>query len=292
MIFSPSFTKGDYRILMGAGHDTLSAIGPQSFVNSGVLNLSSGVIDMSYGNDSIIGESFYGIRNSEGGRILTGTGHDWLKGTGFVGINNSGLIDTGYENDLVNGEGFVGISNTGAILTGGGQDRIVASGAFGVYNLGILDMGFENDVLIGLGRNESGIGIWNTGQMNLGGGEDVAKGFSDILGNSISGGGTLDLGSGNDRLSAFGNQTVNGGFGFDIVLLDGSFDAEFQRNLTGFALGGPFGIGLGSLPNSFVLGLGNPITGETIEMTVVNFEEFRFVNRTFSAQELRTILGA
>lgn len=101
----------------------------------------------------------------------------------------------------------------------------------------------------------------------------------------------MDLGSGDDRFSAFGDQMIEGGVGFDVLLLDGSFDAELRLNLPSFSLGGSYEISLGSLPNSFIFSFRDPFSGGLTEMTVTNFEEFRLSGATFGVQDLNTMLG-
>lgn len=288
------------RILAGTGNDSIIADG-----NWGLQN--SGLIDMDHGDDVIraSGGPPAGLTN-DAGTILMGTGNDWIQAGGKFGavqnINNA-LIDTGFGNDRVTGgSNSTGVANldSSTLLTGGGDDAIVGLGGLaGIANQGLIDMGFGNDVLTGYSVIDSfftsstniGVGIDNTGYIDMGGGDDVVRGIGGSLRQGIVGGGTVNLGSGNDRFSAFGNQVLEGGFGFDVLLLDGSFDAELKLNLPSFSLGGSSEISLGSLPNSFVFSFRDPLSGGLTEMTVMNFEEFRLSGTTFLAQDLRTMLG-
>ncbi len=336
----------------GVGNDILIANGSN---NSGLVNLTGALIDLSHGDDSITASGSTALLNNPGAKILAGTGNDSITANGIFGLENSGLIDmdhgddaiyasggpgtglsnqagtilmgtgndlirvygqfnaisnfekalidAGFGNDRIEGHGGItGVSNAqnGTLLTGGGEDVIWASGGLsGVNNEGLIDMGYENDSLTGfsvvnpfISSNNIGSGIYNSGHIDMGGGDDWVRGIGGSITDGITGGGTVDLGSGNDRFSAFGNQTVEGGFGFDMLLLDGSFDAELDRNLPSVSLGGSASIRLGSLPNSFVFSSIHPLSGLLTEMTVINFEEFRLSGATFSAQALKTSLEA
>ena len=188
-----------------------------------------------------------GIDND--GKIDTGKGHDRLKGTVKVdgngtandGIDNHGKIETGKGHDQIKGIVKVkgagdensGINNHGKITMGRGKDTIkgnvlvLGEGDFnsGIRNTwnGFIDTGKGHDTIHGkvaVGSGDDNFGILNEGTIETSKGHDrvIATGPDPFSG--FGGGGHIYLGDGNDRITGFGHQTVDGGDGFDTAKFD------------------------------------------------------------------------
>ena len=148
------------------------------------------------------------------GTINTDAGGDTIKGTGsFVGVGNSGIIDTGNDNDFITGNGDIGIGNGGTINTGAGSDTITGTGGFYSYTIGIgnggtINTGAGGDTItgtgsdVGIGNNSSdGLGVIDTGD-----GNDFITGTSTgSNGIGIDNSGTINTGFNNDRITGTGN---------------------------------------------------------------------------------------
>jgi uncharacterized repeat protein (TIGR01451 family) len=163
-------------------------------------------------------------------RIVGTAGNDVLIGTSanevFVGGGGNDRIVGGGGNDVIDG----GAGND--ILIGGlGNDRIIG----GAGN-DRIDGGVGNDVITGGAGNDTLIGGAGNDRLSGGVGNDVLNGGAgnDVLnggaGNDrLIGGAGKDVligGPGNDVIEASdgGADTVNGGPGFDIALIDRRFD--------------------------------------------------------------------
>jgi hypothetical protein len=190
-------------------------------------------IDTGDGNDRITGignNSAYisfGIFNWED--INTGNGNDMITGIGSQkGIYNynptdnpnfyTPRIDTGDGNDKIIGTGFIAIENKGLISTGNGNDSIIANGYF--YNYGTVNLGNGNDSIIITGD------MYNRGTINTGNGNDsiTAYGSFNREGSNLG----VDLGDGNDYFYGFGDGSgFLGGDGKDTLELPpGSYTIE------------------------------------------------------------------
>jgi hypothetical protein len=197
-----------------AGNDRIIGVSNES----DGIHVISGSINTGNGNDTITGSagsnaSFEsaGININGFSRIDTEKGKDVITGTGYVGIRNSGLLNTGDDNDFIKGESIatenpsangtysIGIYNSGTINTGDGNDEISSSNvsfAYGISNVGLIDTGDGNDHI------DTNARIANNGTINTGNGDDGihSGGFSNVNG--------VFLGEGNDTLSAFHNRYV------------------------------------------------------------------------------------
>ncbi len=186
--------------------------------------------------------SFVGISNFDG-TIATGKGNDNITGSGdFYGILNfDGTIETGKGNDNITGnasdEFGRGIGNNSTIATGNGKDNITGSG--------------------------NRIGIENSGTIETGNGRDTV----DALTGGFAGNGMINLGKGKDLIRGFGEQTVDGGRGFDTAELGIDFDQTL--------------LSLGSSPY---------IDIEIGEMSFANVEKFVFSDERFTLHELQDLV--
>ena len=152
--------------------------------------------------------------------------------------------------------------NNGALIAGAGDDTITGNAearrfAYGIFNdsTSTIKTGSGNDAITGTVSNakREAFGIFNDGVIDGGGGNDVFDALKDGWG----GGGTVDLGRGDDVLRGFGSGSFIGGSGLDaLTFSSGTYrieDVEGQR--------GVFQITLDSLEPSPV-------------MNVVGFEFF------------------
>jgi len=107
-----------------------------------------------------------------------------------------------------------------------------------------------------------------------GNGNDTVEALTpDGLIGSFTGGGTIDLGKGDDLIRGFGNQTVDGGKGFDT--------AELGINAT-FGTGA---ITLGMASGDIQIMFG----GQT--MTFANVERFNFNGTMFDLKTLQHLVA-
>jgi hypothetical protein len=181
-------------------------------LNGGYLSSNSTLpvsIDTGDGNDTLIGTGdnstySFGIFNWE--NINTGNGNDMLTGIGSLrGIFNYNPTDsifnytpqivTGDGNDKIIGTGFLAIENQGLISTGNGNDSIIANGYF--YNYGTVDLGDGNDSILVTGD------IYNGGTINTGKGNDSITAYGSF--NREGYGLGVNLGNGNDYFYGFGD---------------------------------------------------------------------------------------
>ncbi|MGL6208932.1 MAG: beta strand repeat-containing protein, partial [Paracoccaceae bacterium] len=265
-------------LLAGTGIDVISGVA-RAESQGGVLLTISGGIDNGFGS----------TRNNipAAPTITTGDGADSVEGVGTVvafggiglasGIETSGVIDTGVGNDRVSGVSTVkvtdginavadGIENSdiagiggGVITTGNGNDalfaRATATGintnaeAIAIRNdfvdlvndvpetviaRGVIDLGANDDVIDAFAAATSTTGIATAigirgGSINAGSGNDrITAGSNQLLvgdngvalagGRGLGGDVEIDLGSGNDILSGFGQAEVSGGTGTDTLI--------------------------------------------------------------------------
>src|SRR4028118_2288472 len=149
--------------------------------------------------------------------VNTLAGNDRITGTGIegalspYGFINEGILNTADGDDIITGvrtDGFSGfnIINWGTLNTGEGDDLIDGSqGEFGYATSGIdatgtLNAGGGDDTITGAGTQD-GIRV-ETGTLNMGEGNDLinASGSYWGLGLSLSDGGTIDTGNGEDSV--------------------------------------------------------------------------------------------
>jgi len=216
----------------GNGHDIIMGTG-QSY---GLVNWEA-TIDTGNGNDTIAGtgNNMVGIFNLGDGlntpTFNTGDGNDRIIGNGFyVGIENSGVMDTGEGDDIINGTnsttattdyisaGITNSLNVHTIITGNGNDTIIGTGSTGIYNMGVINTGNGDDVISGTGS----IGIYNGNVINTGNGDDsiIANGGFESIG-------YVSLGNGIDFLKGFGSGEFSGGNGNDTLeLTSGTYTVE------------------------------------------------------------------
>jgi hypothetical protein len=167
----------------GDGDDTL--IGNGDRLGSGIVIASLNTGD---GKDIIIGTNTTG----------KGTGiSNNLYSNGDFSISNPSL-ETENDNDIITGIGFIGIYNSGAINTGNGDDIISGIGTrWGLENFGTINTGNGNDSIITEGGFFSRFSESNTvGSTFLGDGKDYLKGFGRGNFNGGNGKDTLELTSG------------------------------------------------------------------------------------------------
>lgn len=244
-------------LLSGTGADVIVGTATATSQGGVLLTLTGGI-------DNGFGSTRNNIPNA--GTIATGEGADRLEGTGTVvalsgiglasGIETSGFIRTAGGNDLVSGVSSATVTNgINAVADGIENSDIAGLGG------GIIDTGAGNDTLFaratatGIGTRAEAIAIRNdfvdlvndvpntviaTGRILLGNNDDVIDAFAEAISDTRAGGataigirgGSIDAGSGNDRITAGSNQLL---LGEDGVTLAG-----------GRGLGGDVAITLGT----------------------------------------------
>ena len=260
----------------GVGRDTISGDGDVT----GITN--SGTITTGLGGDTISGSGDVGlgINNESNGIINTGVGRDTIgafsKGGGIL---NDGIINTGAGTDEISAGSLLGIAidNSGTINTGAGADIIDASfGAVaGIKNDGTINTGAGADIInAGSGDVAGDIDINNSGTINTGAGADIIDalngGFDGLTG-GFGGGGTIDLGRGDDLIRGFGQQIVDGDRGFDTAELR----IDFEENLITFGSTGSTSI---------------DITFDSVTMSFTDVELFDFNGQEFALEQLQDIV--
>lgn len=152
------------------------------------------LIDLGSNDDQLVvsNQADGGNRQSLGavndGRILAGSGRDYLSFAGYIGLLNKGSVETGSDADHLSASGFTNVS----------IDSIApVVGRAGLWNEGRVDFGDGRDVLRCTGL---GSGLVNSGFVGLGADADVvdASGYGHGLCNS----GVLSLGAGVDSIHA------------------------------------------------------------------------------------------
>jgi len=188
----------------------------------GIITGSGSTLDTGKGNDIITGISAFGIANY--GTINTGDAEDSLISQGML-INIGGVfLGNGNDSLTINiipssTSSFLGVQNSGVIETGDGNDLITSTES--IYNLGSINTGNGDDsIIVGGGVNGtlSGHGIFNNGgSINTGNGNDsiiANEGFElGYYGSSVV------LGNGKDYLKGFGSGEFSGGNGNDTLEL-------------------------------------------------------------------------
>ncbi len=114
---------------------------------------------------------------------------------------------------------YSGILNLGDLSTEQGDDSLYGAAIHfsGVHNVGTITTGNGNDSITGFGYDEA-FGIFNSGTIETGDGNDFVSARSEsAVTRSLTGGGTINLGPGDDRIRGFGVQIVDGGSGYDIA---------------------------------------------------------------------------
>ena len=229
---------------LGKGDDSIigTGIGNNNGNSGRGIDLFESAIRGGDGNDSIIGTTTasqaIGITNTSG-NISGGNGNDLIVGTG---IDVGEVIGYGIDN-----------SNTGIIDGGDGNDSIIGIGissslGIGINNsLGQIDAGQGNDKIFGYGTN---VGIQGTDAtivgIDGGIGNDYFKSRKidglDADGNPIEsanqGGSISNIliagGKGNDIFDVgYGNARLDGGQGFDTLILLGSANNYSIQNSNG-----------------------------------------------------------
>lgn len=222
-------------LLAGGNADVIVGTATATSQGGVLLTLTGGI-------DNGFGSTRNAIPNA--GTIQTGEGADRLEGTGTVvalsgiglssGIESSGLVFTGGGNDVLSGVSSATVTNGINAVA----DRIENADIAGLGG-GLIDTGSGNDTpfaratATGIGTRAEAIAIRNdfvdlvnnvpntviaTGRILLGGNDDVIDAFASATTDIRSGeataigirGGSIDAGSGNDRLTAGSNQVLLG----------------------------------------------------------------------------------
>ena len=260
----------------GVGGDTIRGDGDVT----GITN--SGTIDTDVGGDTISGSGDVGtgINNESNGIINTGIGGDTIAGfSKGIGIDNDGTINTGFGGDTISGAALLGIAidNSGIIDTGAGKDIIDAAfGAVaGIKNSGTIQTGAGADIInAGSGGLADDLDINNSGTIDTGAGKDIVDalngGFDGLTG-GFGGGGTIDLGRGDDLIRGFGQQIVDGDRGFDTAELK----IDFNESLISFGSTGSTSI---------------DITFDSVTMSFTDVEMFDFNGEEFALEQLQDMV--
>ena len=182
---------------------------PESLALEKVQITNTGRANTRAGNDQLTGvDCGSGVGITNWGTLRLGAGGDLLSGTGFpiAGIFNSGSIYAVSGDDTINGLGFDGIINNGSIDLGQGRDAMQGistddGSGYGIRNEsdGLIKMGPGNDIVSGFGAVA---GILNLGRIYTGAGADHVTTIIGGGGTPIENLGVLDLGAGNDEVSA------------------------------------------------------------------------------------------
>ncbi|HEY9661003.1 MAG TPA: hypothetical protein V6C65_21320, partial [Allocoleopsis sp.] len=183
------------------------------------------------GSDYLFLDNGFVANTLAGNDSLTGTN----PGSGS-GIDNAGTINTGVGNDTLTGigDGYGSITNRGN-----------APNSYGTINTG------AGDDLVQALQTNGGIGTF----------DNAPNSAADSVG-------TIQLGSGKDRIKGFGPQSVNGGSGFDTAELG----INFHKSL--------LALGTSPTPTSITIG----------SMAFTNVENFVFNNGTYSLAQLRALV--
>jgi len=263
--------------------DIVPASGVEEIVNTGIANtlagddiiigtstgfngiyVISGNINTGDGNDTITGTASpstsleSGINVNGFSRIDTEKGKDIITGNGYVGIRNSGLLNTGNEDDIITGNSIttengnpytIGIDNFGILNTGDGNDTISGTnstkGSYGLANAGLIDTSNGNDIItvtaffanhgtINTGNGKDSIiphgGFLNSGGVFLGDGNDsIIASFNNNFNffNRFDNFNTIDTGNGDDIITStsliFNHGTINIGKGEDSIISQARF---------------------------------------------------------------------
>jgi hypothetical protein len=213
-----------------------------------------------------------GINNSKG-QISTGKGDDIILGQA-TSISNtlSDSFTNTFATATPENQAFaeavanaiaeakdtaIAINNTkGLIITGKGDDIIIANAeannkAIALNNTqGLIFTGTGDDTIIANATGNESDGIFG-GHIYMGSGSDTLET------SSFGGGVNINMGRGADFVTGFGNATIDGGRGFDILSL-GNFKIE------------DFHISLGTGHNEVIF------QKDGIMMTTCKFEQFIF----------------
>jgi hypothetical protein len=230
-------------IRMGAGNDRLTCGGFFALTNLGQILLESGDDEIIVDKDPYL--VYSAINNETDGLIDTGLGSDSIIGiASSYGIFNAGVVRLGSGADLVLGEaridrpGTVGLTNWKMLDSGDGNDSIIGVAGIGISNSGVIDAGSGDDVITGQGIDAGGAGIYNKGLITTAKGDDIVKAIGGYNGQSIAGGGKIDLGDGKDVFHGFGSGTVVGGSGVDqLSLPTGTYGIQ-ETGQGSFLIGG------------------------------------------------------
>ncbi|MBR8833631.1 MAG: hypothetical protein DSM106950_06225 [Stigonema ocellatum SAG 48.90 = DSM 106950] len=235
---------------------------------SNQLTAFAGAISTSIAKADIIARGI----NNRVGTITTGTGADAINATATsssatlsVSASNALTIASSGNQALAKAvanafamanDQAIAIDNTkGYITTGDGNDTIDARAkasqkAIAIDNItGYITTGDGNDSIFASATGSDSYGIF-------GGRIDMGKNDDRLIASSFGGGVNIEMGKGNDFVQGFGDATVDGGKGTDILSL-GSYSRD------------SFKISFG--PNN---GANFQLNG--ITMTTTGFEQFQF----------------
>ncbi|TAE57112.1 MAG: hypothetical protein EAZ87_16895 [Nostocales cyanobacterium] len=243
--------------------------------NSENLTAFAQAITVSIAQAKIIAK---GINNTKG-RISTGNDDDTIcgkatsvnstfsetfAGTFVTATPNSQAVAEAVANAVAETEDMaIAIDNQkGLINTGNGNDHIIAiaearNKAIAINNThGLINTGNGNDTIIANATSNESYSIFG-GHINMGNGNDQLKA------SNFGGGVNINMGNGDDFVVGFGEATLNGGSGFDILNV-GTYNIE------------DFQINLGTNNNQVTFELNNII------MNTIGFEQFDFANGSFN----------
>ena len=267
-------------IILGDGSDRLNAtvrIDGDGSNNSGIF-LIFGSVSADSGNNLInstveirgSGDYNRGLELDFFGDILGGTEADRLvssvrvrSGSNNIGsyVGDFGNINLGDGNDRL-------ISSTEIVGAGDNNSGIVLAAEQGSAG---IDTGAGNDLIrssVSVSNGINNYAIDNRQTIELGTGNDSIEAEAPDVFSGYTGGGTINLGAGDDLINGFGEQFIDGGEGFDV--------AQF-----GFK---DFSVTLGSEPNSL------EIVANDITMSFSGVEQFDFVVNSYSFDELAALV--
>ena len=195
----------------GSGSDTIEGKGTTAVGPAAGVEIVRSVLDAGFGADSIAGSAIAARGSASGVEIVLstmkmGSGGDTITGDAEARRIAYGILNFDFS----------------VFDTGAGDDTITgdANGirfAFGIFNdsTSTIKTGSGNDAITGTASNakREAFGIFNDGVIGGGGGNDVFDALKDGWG----GGGTVDLGRGDDVLRGFGGGTFIGGSGLDAL---------------------------------------------------------------------------
>lgn len=227
-----SFQIGqNFTISSGAGNDSIS-VGDYSIITTG-----DGNKHISAGSNSAItaGNGINAISAGAGSTIISGTGNDSISANGWSENPTLNYINAGDGNNIISSN-----ANSSTILAGSGNDFIIANqwGQSGYNNIdagegnNTISSGYSSTINVGSGDDSISTGAYSVihaGEGNnyissnnqtgdspsystiiAGSGNDTVTGYN--LNNSV-----INVGEGNNNVSAGANSTIISGGGNDFI---------------------------------------------------------------------------
>lgn len=209
-----------------------------------VIGISTSTADTAYGYGIIVTE--------DGGKILTGSGNDEVRGEATGTCRNPAPAVSDPQR-IAGIFVYKFLQNT--INTGAGADRVI-----GIGN----NTGAYGEV--------AGIYVQAGSRIETMNGNDLVTGSAIRQGaqaNGFAGGGLISLGAGNDRLDGFGYIEAKGGKGKDTWMLSGYTSTDFTIT-----------------KNNLTSDQGATFSLDGVTASIEGFEFFVFDNGTFSYAQL------